>query len=98
MPPRSRCVPARERHARALAIDAHLAAAARDLVRARNRDGDGRARRRKVEELERAVIARVDEGIVDGRVEATAGALAGLDGRLDELEQVGADASPLPAR
>jgi hypothetical protein len=42
---------------------------------------------RKVEELERAVIARLDERVVDRWVEAPARALAGLDGRLGELER-----------
>jgi hypothetical protein len=39
--------------------------------------------------VERPVVPRLDEGVVDGRVEATTGALPRIDGEPHDLGQVG---------
>ena len=51
----------------------------------------GRHARPGRDELERAVVPRFDEGVVDGRIESATGGATGFDGRLGELEQVGSD-------
>ena len=83
MPPRIEPVARLENDSSRVAVDVDGAAAAGAVLVDRPRA--------RVEEVERSVVARRHERVVDRGVEAPAGAYAGGDCKLRELQQLGAD-------
>ena len=75
-------------------VDSHAAVEPDDAVLHPNprgcRSRRGRALRRRGKELERAVVAGGEERVVDGDVEAAAGALLRSERELDDAQEVGA--------